>query len=176
MKPRIVGVCGSLREGSRTLKALEITLSAATQAGAQTELINLRDLNLPFYDDRDDVSTYPQSVRDWNDKIRGAQALVLATPVYHATLSGALKNALDLLSFESWPKGKITGLISVAGGMSGVNAINTLVFACQALEALTLPITVAIHGSAFDEGDVVIDAKIRKRLEALGVEMMKSIR
>ena len=176
MKSTIVGVCGSLRSGSRTLKALEISLASAAAAGARIELINLRDLALPFYDDRDDVSSYPPCVREWNERISQADALIIATPVYHGTLSGALKNALDLLTFDSWPRGKPTGLISVAGGMSGINAINSMMFACQTLEALVLPLTIAVPGHAYDAQENLADPKIKKRLEALGDAVHKFIR
>lgn len=45
--PNVVALCGSLRDESRTRIALNETLDAARDAGAQTELVDLREYELP---------------------------------------------------------------------------------------------------------------------------------
>lgn len=47
---KIVGIGGTLREGSTSLGALRRALGAAEAAGADTELLDLRESNLPFYE------------------------------------------------------------------------------------------------------------------------------
>jgi multimeric flavodoxin WrbA len=47
---KVVGVGGTLREGSASLGALKRALSAAGEAGAETELLDLRELDLPMYE------------------------------------------------------------------------------------------------------------------------------
>jgi NAD(P)H-dependent FMN reductase len=172
VKRKIIGVSGSLRENSRTTQALEIALAAADQAGAEVEMINLRELGLPFYDDREDATTYPSSVSAWLAKVSSAHGIILATPVYHGTLSGALKNALDFITSDGWLRGKLTGLISVAGGIPGINAINSMLFTCQALESMTIPLAVAVPGYAFDLQEQLTDLKIQARLKTLGQQMV----
>jgi FMN reductase len=172
----VLGIGGSLREGSRTLLALEIALQDAAQVGVETELLDLRELSLPFYDDRKDFDTYPESVSTLLNKVRQANGLVLASPVYHGTLSGSLKNALDFLELLNqdkppWLEGKVIGLISVAGGGPGINAINSMLYACRALHAWTLPTAVAIPGSAFDSHGQLNDTATRDRLWKLGREV-----
>ena len=47
---RIVGLGGSLAERSRSRAALLVALQGAANAGAQTTLLDLRELDLPLYD------------------------------------------------------------------------------------------------------------------------------
>jgi FMN reductase len=47
---RVVGIGGTLREGSTGLGALRRSLGAAQAAGVETELLDLRELNLPMYE------------------------------------------------------------------------------------------------------------------------------
>ncbi|MCS6936149.1 MAG: NAD(P)H-dependent oxidoreductase [Candidatus Bipolaricaulota bacterium] len=174
--PKILGINGSLRRtGSRTLHALEIALRGAADAGAHTELLDLKQLDLPFYDDRPDVQSYPPSVFTLVERVRWADGLILASPVYHGTLSGAMKNALDFLELLSndqppWLENKVVGLISVAGGNSGINTINSMLHTCRAMRAWVLPLAVTVPGSAFTPDGQLHDLNITERLLKLGVE------
>ena len=46
---KVVGLGGSLREGSRSRAALAVALEGASAAGAKVELLDLRELGLPMY-------------------------------------------------------------------------------------------------------------------------------
>jgi len=112
------------------------------------------------------------------EKVRQADGLILASPVYHGTLSGSLKNALDFLELLAndeppWLEGKVVGLISVAGGGPGINAINSMQYACRALHAWTLPKAVAIPGSAFGSDGKLQDSRLKERLLNLGKDVAK---
>ncbi|MCI2431210.1 NAD(P)H-dependent oxidoreductase [Candidatus Acetothermia bacterium] len=179
LTPKVLAINGSLRrEGSRTLRALEIALRGAADAGAQTELLDLKKLALPFYDDRFDIQSYPPSVFAFIERVRWADGLILASPVYHGTLSGAMKNALDFLELlghdqPPWLEGRVVGLISVAGGNSGINTINSMLHTCRAIRAWVAPSSVAIPGSAFAGDGQLQDPKIKERLVNLGVEIAR---
>lgn len=173
-EPHILGFGGSLRTPSRTLQALQIALQGAE--GAQVRLLDLKELELPLYDDRSDPREYPEGVLRLLEEVRWADGLLLATPVYHGTLSGALKNALDFLELLAdddppWLEGRPVGLIAVAGGSAGENAINSLTFACRALHAWVTPTTVVVPGSAFHADDKLGDPRIEERLRRLGREV-----
>lgn len=170
--PYIVGLGGSLRENSTSLIALRYALTAAERAGAETSLLSAPDLALPFYDDRDDRETYPESVSRLLHEIRRCRGIIIASPVYHSSMSGAVKNILDFLELlgddqPPWLEGKIVGLITVAGGRPRSDAIVSLEIACRALHAWTVPLAVSISDSAFD-GDTLVDGAIKERLERLG--------
>lgn len=179
MKTRVLGLGGSLREGSRTRRVLQVALEGASQGGAHTSLLDLKELDLPLYDDRQDIATYPEPVFRLLEEVRQADGLILATPVYHGTLSGSMKNALDFLELLAdhdppWLSGKVVGLISVAGGSSGTNAITSMTFACQALRAWTLPFAVSLPGGAFDDNGGLRDFRLKERLLRLGKEVSQS--
>ena len=59
---RVAGICGSIRNGSFTRMALALALRGAEEAGAQTELIDLRDYTIIFCDGKDDESGHPEDV------------------------------------------------------------------------------------------------------------------
>lgn len=172
----VLGIGGSMRQGSLTRQALEIALRGAATVGAHTDLLDLRQFPLPLYDDRAEIDSYPENVSTLLDKVRWADGLILGTPVYHGILSGALKNALDFLELlwneeRPWLEGKVVGLMSVAGGQAGSNAINSMYFACQALHACVVPTTVAVPGTAFDEAGMLIEPALERRLLRLGREV-----
>ncbi len=174
-RTRVLGLGGSLREKSRSLNALKIALQGAADAGAETRLLDLKTLKLPLYDDRPDPETYPEDVFRLVEEVRWADGLLLATPVYHGTLSGSMKNALDFLELLAeddppWLGGRAVGLITVAGGSAGTNAINSLLFTCQTLRAWVAPTAVVVPGSAF-VNDQLTNSKIEERLRRLGREV-----
>jgi multimeric flavodoxin WrbA len=59
---RVAGVGGTLREGSASLGALRRSLAAAEEAGAETELLDLRELDLPMYEPGRALEEYGPSV------------------------------------------------------------------------------------------------------------------
>ncbi|MCZ6788083.1 MAG: NAD(P)H-dependent oxidoreductase, partial [Planctomycetota bacterium] len=106
---------------------------------------------------------------------RDADALLIATPEYHGSFSGALKNAFDLMGFDEF-QGKMVALIGVAGGALGApNALNHLRQVCRQLHAWVLPDQVSIANSknAFDENGRPTDERVAQRLRTLGVQLVK---
>jgi NAD(P)H-dependent FMN reductase len=106
---RITGVCGSLSADGATRKALEIALKGAAEYNAETALLELRDFNLVFYGSVPQ-DEYPPDVLQLRQALRDSQGIILATPEYHGSLTGALKNMLDLMSIEDFET-KIIGRV-----------------------------------------------------------------
>jgi FMN reductase len=133
---KVVGLGGSMAETSMSLSALKIALAGAEAAGAEAQLFSIREMNLPiFVPTSRDV---PEVARRFLDAAYGAQGLVWCSPTYHAAMSGAFKNALDWLELlrsrePPYLADKIIGLISTAGGTTGLQAINTMEFVVRAL-------------------------------------------
>ncbi|MGA8534942.1 MAG: NAD(P)H-dependent oxidoreductase [Candidatus Tumulicola sp.] len=122
---RIAGLCGSLRPDGYTRAALSVALAGATGEGAAAQLVDLRDYELPFCAGGSDAEALP-GVRRLRQIVKEANGIILATPNYHGTLSGVLKNALDLMSMSEF-EGKVVGLVGVSGGrMGGASTLNTL--------------------------------------------------
>jgi FMN reductase len=144
---KIVGLGGSLAERSASRAALHIALKGAEEAGAKVEMFDVRALNLPMYDP--DNTEVPEAARRLADAVAGARGLLLSSPLYHGTVSGAFKNALDwlqLLSDRDPPflTNKVVGLISVAGGVYGLQAVNTMEFIVRALGGWSVPLVIPI--------------------------------
>ena len=171
----VTGICGSLRPGSYTRMAVSIALEGAKEVGVQTELIDLRDYNLIFCDGKEDESAYPRDVFRLREQVRQSQGIVLGTPEYHGSLSGVLKNALDLMGFDEL-EGKMIGLVGVSGGRLGaVNALNALRTVGRALHAWVLPDQVSIPRARkeFDEAGNLTDKELRNRLLQLGRQVAR---
>jgi FMN reductase len=157
-----------------TSKALAIALKGAAEYNAETTLLELRDFNLVFYGSipEDD---YPPDVHQLRQTLKDSQGIILATPEYHGSLTGALKNMLDLMRIEDFET-KIIGLVGVAGGEIGaINSLTTMKTICRNLHCWVLPQEVSIANSAqtFDHDGNVKDAAIEQRLLNVGRQVVK---
>jgi FMN reductase len=171
--PKLLAICGSLRAGSHTRKALEIAIAGARQAGGELEVVDLEQLKLPFFDgDGGPASQTPEAVR-FKALVKGADGLLIATPVYHDSYSGVLKNALDLLYVEL--QDKLAALIAVGGGRVGQGqALEHLRAVFRETSCWVIPRQVAVPQSAeaFDEQGQPKDKELTTRLSALGMELV----
>jgi NAD(P)H-dependent FMN reductase len=163
--PRIAALCGSLRDQSTTRAALAHTLGAAQQHGAETDLIDLRNLDLPLYDaDQSNAGDAPELT----ERLRAADGVVLGTPVYHGSYASALKTALDYCGFEEL-EDKPVGLLTVAGGQFPTPGVMHLHAVCVWLRAHPLPHHVAVpNASEVIENGQITDSDTARRAETLG--------
>lgn len=171
---RIVGIAGSLRPDSYSQQALEIAAQRVTALGAEVEILDLRQLNLPFCDGGDDYADYPDVDR-LRQAFNAADGLILATPEYHGSVSGVLKNALDLMSFDQL-SGKVAGLISVLGGQSNSNALNDLRVILRWVHGWVIPEQIAIGQAwkAFGEDGKLLDEKLSQRFDAFAESLVEN--
>ncbi len=176
MMVKIVGITGSLRDGSYSVKALNQAIARVETLGAEVEILDLRKMNLPFCDGSDDYSDYPD-VEKLRSAVKTADGLILATPEYHGSVSGVLKNALDLMSFEHL-SGKVAGLISVLGGQSNSNALNDLRVILRWVHGWVIPEQIAIGQAwqAFDGEDKLSDEKLSQRFDRFAQSLVDNTR
>jgi FMN reductase len=171
---KIVGIGGSLRAGSYSQMALRIAADRAQTLGASVEIFDLRTLDLPFCDGENDYQTYPD-VEKLRNAVRQADGLILATPEYHGSVSGALKNALDLMSFEHLD-GKVAGAISVLGGQVNSNALNDLRTILRWVHAWVIPEQIAIGQAwkAFSPDGKLLDEKLSQRFDQFALSLVEN--
>ena len=173
---KVVGIGGTLREGSSSLGALRRALGAAGDVGADTELLDLRELGLPMYEPGRPLAEYGEGAERLVGAMRGADALILSTAAYHGTLAGVTKNALDFAQFlgrdeRPYFDGKVVGLIATAGGeMAGANTTGAMVNVVHALRGTVAPLMVAVPMAwRRSDGDGnITDDGYGGRLESLG--------
>jgi FMN reductase len=174
----VVGLGGSIARVSRSRAALQVALAGAAEAGAETKLLDLRELDLPMFDPDDDEPG--RAASELIEACHAADGLLWSSPLYQGTISGALKNALDWLR----PLGdrdppflhdKVVGLISAAGGTQGLQAINTMEFAIRALQAWAVPYVVPVATAArvFDREGRTHDQAVEQQLKMLGGEVVR---
>lgn len=173
---KIVGINGSLRPGSYSAMALEVAISRVQGLGVETEIIDLRKLSLPFCNGGDDYSKYPD-VAKMQQTVKSAAGLILATPEYHGSVSGVMKNALDLMSFEEL-SGKVAGLISVLGGQSNSNALNDLRIILRWVHAWVIPEQIGLGQAwkVFNEEGEILDEKLSQRFDAFARSLVDNTR
>jgi FMN reductase len=175
----IVGLGGSLAQISRSRAALEVALAGAADAGAKTQLLDLRVLDLPMYDPALEL-TPPPNAEQLIEACYAADGMLWSSPMYQGTISGAFKNALDWLHplgrrDPPYLHDKVVGLISAAGGTQGLQAVNTMEFASRALRAWAVPYVVPVPSAhlVFDEDGRIRDEGVEGQLQLLGAEVVR---
>lgn len=175
--PKVVGLGGTLREGSTSLGALRRALAAAEEeAGAEVEALDLRELALPMYEPGRPLEGYEENVKRLVEAVRGADALLVSTAAYHGTLAGVTKNALDFVQFlardeRPYLDGRVVGLISTAGGTQAAsNANSAMTHAVHALRGIVAPLMVSIPQAwrITDENGDIEDDGFGNQLDRLG--------
>jgi FMN reductase len=173
---KIVGIAGSLRKDSYSQLALEIAVQRVQALGAEVEVLDLRQMNLPFCDGGDEYPDYPD-VDKLQNTVKNADGLILATPEYHGSVSGVLKNALDLMSFDQL-SGKVTGLISVLGGQPNSNALNDLRVIMRWVHAWVIPEQIGMGQvwKAFSPEGKLLDEKLSQRFDQFAQSLVDNTR
>ncbi len=173
---KIVGIGGSLRTNSYSQIALDIAATRAEALGAEVEVLDLRQMNLPFCNGGNEYPDYPD-VEKLQKAVKAADGLILATPEYHGSVSGVLKNALDLMSFEQLD-GKVAGLISVLGGQANSNALNDLRVIMRWVHAWVIPEQIAIPQAwkAFSPEGKILEEKVSQRFDEFAQSLVENTR
>lgn len=168
--PHVAAIAGSLRENSHTRVAVERALQEASAAGASTDLIDLRALELPVFDAD---ARQAGDAAELKGRVRDADSILLGTPVYHGSYATPLKNALDYCGFDEFEK-KTVGLLAVAGGSFPITALDHLRSVCRALDCWVLPHQAAVPraSNAIENGEFV-DSDLEMRVATLGEDAVQ---
>jgi FMN reductase len=178
-KPRILGIGGTAKAVSSTEQALRIALSAAERAGAEVSAIGGDLLSrLPHYGSPDSLSSLDGA--HLIESIRLADGLILASPGYHGSISGLVKNAIDYIEETSrdervYLDGMPIGLIATSyGWQAGVNTLGTLRVIVHALRGWPTPFGVALNTSTvLFENNKCLDSSIEGQLETVGRQVQE---
>jgi len=157
-----------------------VALDGAAADGAGTQLIWIRDLDLPLYTAEHAI---PAAAQEFADTVYACDAMIWSSPTYHRSVSGSFKNALDwliLLAEHSPPylSNKPIGLVSTAGGVQGLQAVNTMDFIARSLRGWSVPLVMPVPQSwrSFDPDGRLVDDAIGVQLQALGAEVTRAAR
>jgi FMN reductase len=173
----IVGIGGTTRNGSSTEKSLRIALSAAENMGATTVMLGAEDLDLPMYAPERQERT-PKAIR-LIDLLRRSDGVIVASPGYHGTLSGLVKNALDYVEDmrgddPPYLDGRAVGTIACGQGWPGtVHTLAALRSVAHALRGWPTPMGAGINSAEAisDRDGSIADPKSRLQLELVGQQV-----
>lgn len=174
MHPYIVGLGGTTRPNSSTEKALRVSLRAAEAAGATTLLLGGPELMLPLYSTETQERT-PEA-RRMIAELRRADGIIIASPGYHGTVSGLVKNALDYVEDmrtddRTYFDARAVGCISVAyGWQASVSTVSALRNIAHALRGWPTPLGASLNSTQklFDDEGNCVDPQAKMQLEVVG--------
>ena len=124
--------------------------------------------------------TRTPSQLDFIQSVRAADGIILATPAYHAGMSGLMKNAIDLLEdlradARPYLHDRAVGCIVTAYGWQGagttLTSVRTIVHALRGWPTpLGLTINTAEH--VFDEAGGCIDERLQTQMTMLAAQVV----
>lgn len=170
---KILAISGSLRKESYNKKALGIAKSIAKNLGArEIEEADLKQLNLPVFDEDIEKQGYPPQVTKLIEMVKVSDILLIATPEYNHSIPGGLKNAIDWISRDDFAlEGKIAAIFGVSPGIFGtIRAQEHLRQILASLNVFVLPqprIFIAKGHEAFDENGNFKNPKDFEKLKNL---------
>ncbi len=164
---KILGVASSMRESSYSTRVLKLTLEKAEKRDAETKMLSLRELQLPLYHPEQNRSVELDKVTEY---VKWADAFVLASPDYHGSMSGVMKNFLDF--FWSEFAGKTFGYICASHekGLTVMDQMRTAVRQCY---GWSMPYGISVNSDQdFDNSGNLANENILSRVETIARDLV----
>lgn len=175
---RVLVFAGALRKGSQNRKFAAVAAARAQKAGAEVDHLDFAEVAMPVYDgDLEEASGLPQGAVELRQRIANAQALIIASPEYNASIPGALKNAIDWASRPpSPPFAKKVGLLLAAspGAFGGIRMLPELRRVLSGLGVMIISPQIALGRAheAFDEAGELKNEHTSKDLDSAIAELL----
>ena len=178
-RPILVGVGGTLRDGSTSERALRLALGLAGEMGCSTRIFAGQAINLPPYDPADRQRS-PEA-RALVEALRLADGVILSSPGYHGTISGLLKNALDYTEdMRGDPRvylsERAVGIIVCADGIQAMGStLNTLRSIAHALRAWPTPFAAVVNsgGKPFAADGSSLSTEVEQSLRLVTAQVVE---
>ena len=185
--PSVLAFSGSSREASVNKKLVRAAAQAVRGAGAEVDVIDLRDYPMPLYDgDEEQSEGPPANAARLRSLCAEHDALLLGCPEYNGLITPLLKNTIDWISrpdAEGKPgtlalRGKIAALTAASpgglGGLRGLTHVRTLL---SNIGMFVLPDQMALPAAhkAFDDAGQLSDPKTAKRLGELADRFVRAV-
>lgn len=173
-------ILGSVREGRKSEAAAKYLVEKIKAAGHETQLVDFKELPLPFFDSPllpvQLKGKYPYpNVQKWSEIAYKANGFVIIAPEYNHGYSAVLKNALDWLYLEF--DHKPVGLVGASSGtIAGARAIEQLrpIMENFSMFAIRETIGFAIVQNVFDDSGKLLDDSYNKKIDGFLQSLIKS--
>jgi len=158
----VLAVVGSLQSNSITRVVIHHVAEQMQSSGCAVDVLDFLKEPLALYnpDTAHDLPGY----RELQDRVDRADVIVLGTPDYHGSLSGAMKNFLDYFWHEFAGKLFATVVASHEKGLTVTDQLRTVARQCY---AWTLPYGVAFVEEADVKEGRIVSESLQKRLAML---------
>jgi chromate reductase len=177
---RVLAISGSLRRDSHNTRLLRAA-ALALPPGVELDLYEGLAA-LPPYSEDTDVVPAPAAVEDLRARVAAADALLIATPEYNASIPGVLKNAIDWAS-RPFPhnalRGKPVAVIGASTGLFGAvwaQAELRKVLHHAGADALEEELPVALADQAFEVTGELVDPELHQGLVELLDALAREVR
>lgn len=158
-------VSASLREESNSRGLAREAERVLQSAGHEVAWLDLREHPLPLCDAGAAYSD-PQ-VAAVGARLRAAEAILVAVPIYNYDANAAVKNLIELTG-DAW-EGKVVGFLCAAGGLSSYMSVMALANSLMLdFRSVIVPRFVYATGEAFAEGRIR-DADVQRRVAELAL-------
>jgi len=171
-------IIASTREGRKGPAIAQWVFEEANKSDLfRTELIDLKEINLPFLDEPHHPAQKKytkQSSLAWSALIEPAEAFILVTPEYNHGFPATLKNALDTV-YKEW-NNKPVGIVSYGGLSGGIRAVELIKPVLLALKMVPLlhSVNIPFFAQQIDEtGKFNANEKIQKAFDSMFPELAK---
>ena len=168
MTLRVLGVGSSMRQDSFSTETLKIILNKVNKNDGDTRLLNLYSNPLPMY--TAEYNEKLSGIRNAVELVNWADAIVLATPDYHGSMAGSLKNFLDYFWAEF--AGKTFGYLcsSHEKGLTVMDQMRTAIRQCY---GWSLPYGISINSNQdFNADREIINVQLLGRLESFARDLV----
>jgi FMN reductase len=169
---KLVGISGSLT-GSKTSKAVHEVLAAAKRLSPalSTELLDLKDYEVEFVTGKP-LTYYNSDTWKVVQTVSEADFLVIGTPIYQASITGALKNLFDHLAVDAF-KSKAVGILTTGGSDKHfLVAEYQLKPIISYLKGTAPASSVFVHNNDFNEDNEIASSDVLKRMEKMAGELI----
>jgi len=166
---KLLGIGSSLRKNSSSNKILKMVVDKSQRYGANTSILELSKMNFPIFNPNK-PKEISEDIKKINDKIINADAFILATPDYHGSMSGGMKNFLDYYWYEF--SGKIFGYI-VSSHEKGLTVMDHMRTAIRQCYGWSLPYGISINTEYdLDEHYNISNLKLLPRIENMSKDIV----
>jgi NAD(P)H-dependent FMN reductase len=168
MTLKVLGVGSSMRRDSFSTETLKIILNKVNKNGGDTRLLNLYSNPLPMYTSEYDEKL--DGIKHVVELVSWADAIILATPDYHGSMAGSLKNFLDY--FWSEFAGKTFGYLcsSHEKGLTVMDQMRTAIRQCY---GWSLPYGISINSNQdFNSDREIINTQLLGRLDSFARDLV----
>ena len=184
--PRILAFAGSARKGSFNRRLIAVAASGAEEAGAEVDLVDLRDYPMPLYDgDLEERAGLPENAVRFKALMMASEGLLISAPEYNSSITPLLKNTIDWASRPGPGEERLAAFLNktaavmstspgALGGLRGLVHVRSIL---SNINVMVLPEQVAVPGAhdAFTDDGRLKDAKRQEAVEGLGRKLAETL-